>query len=450
MCGTESHLNESILNSEVFPTNYHVYRKDRNIHGGGGVFILVKSSIPSSQVKCNTSIELIWVRIHNNTDNIIIGSFYCPPHSPITVLDELAQSISDIRTMYPSAKIIIGGDFNSPGINWSNKSLITSYISRQFHETLITLEDEFMLEQIITQPTRGTNILDLCFTSHPDLSQGFTIVPGLSDHDAVIVTFVSKLYLQNQLPRKVLMYKKVNWDAIRQSVASLSEEYFNLNETQPRNVSENWQYIHSHLLRVIENSIPTKLSSTRFHLPWLTVSLKHLIRKKQCVYNKAKLYQCPTVWQQFKDLQHQVRSLLCKQHWQYLSNIFTTTDEKTNKPLWRYIKCRRHDKVGIGTLHTPNNTPVIHPGKKAQLLNEQFKSVFTSEDLEHIPSKEPSPYPSMSEITITTPGVQKLLSEINPHKAHGPDNIPARVLKEIASVLAPMLAHLFQPISKYR
>ena len=70
--------------------------------------------------------------------------------------------------------------------------------------------------------------------------------------------------------------------------------------------------------------------------------------------------------------------------------------------------------------------------------------MFTSEDLEHIPSKEPLPYPSMSEITITTPGVQKLLSEINPHKAHGPDNITARVLKETASVLAPMLAHLFQ------
>ena len=165
VCGTESHLNESILNSEVFPANYHVYRKDRTYIHGGGVYILVKSNIPSSQVKCNTPIELIWVRIHNNTDNdIIIGSFYCPPHSPITVLDELVQSISDIQTMYPSAIIIIGGDFNSPGINWSNKSLITSYISRQFREALIALTNEFMLEQIITQPTRGTNILDLCFT----------------------------------------------------------------------------------------------------------------------------------------------------------------------------------------------------------------------------------------------------------------------------------------------
>ena len=71
-------------------------------------------------------------------------------------------------------------------------------------------------------------------------------------------------------------------------------------------------------------------------------------------------------------------SLLHIQHWQYLSNIFTTTDD--NKPLWHYIVLSIGDmttEVGIGTLHTPNSTPVIHPGKKAQLLNEQFRSVFT-------------------------------------------------------------------------
>ena len=50
----------------------------------------------------------------------------------------------------------------------------------------------------------------------------------------------------------------------------------------------------------------------------------------------------------------------------------------------------------------------------------------------------------MPEIIITTPGVQKLISEINPHKTHSPDNIPARVVKESQSVLAPMLTHLFQ------
>ena len=166
------------------------------------MFILVKNNIPSSQVNYNSSNELIWVRIHNNIDaDIILVSFYCPPHSPVEILDELAGSLFYIQIMYPSAKVILGGDFNAPGIIWSNKSLSTSYISKQFCESLIALTNEFMLEQIVTQPTRGMNISDLCFLSHPDLSNGCRVIPGLSDHDAVIVSLVTKFYLQNKLPR---------------------------------------------------------------------------------------------------------------------------------------------------------------------------------------------------------------------------------------------------------
>ena len=50
----------------------------------------------------------------------------------------------------------------------------------------------------------------------------------------------------------------------------------------------------------------------------------------------------------------------------------------------------------------------------------------------------------MPKIIITIPEILKLLSEINPHKASGPDNILACVLKETASEIAPMLTHLFQ------
>ena len=66
--------------------------------------------------------------------------------------------------------------------------------------------------------------------------------PGLSDHDAVIVSLVIKLCLQNQMEDVLL--QKADWNAIRQSIASLSEEYFNLNKkTQSRNEIDNWQYI---------------------------------------------------------------------------------------------------------------------------------------------------------------------------------------------------------------
>ena len=48
------------------------------------------------------------------------------------------------------------------------------------------------------------------------------------------------------------------------------------------------------------------------------------------------------------------------------------------------------------------------------------------------------------EITFTTPGIQKQLEAVIPDKACGPDLVPARILKEAAAELAPVLTSLFQ------
>jgi hypothetical protein len=47
-------------------------------------------------------------------------------------------------------------------------------------------------------------------------------------------------------------------------------------------------------------------------------------------------------------------------------------------------------------------------------------------------------------LTITTPGIQKLLNNINPHKASGPDNISGRILKEPQHFTASILTIIFQ------
>ena len=41
------------------------------------------------------------------------------------------------------------------------------------------------LEQYVCQPTRQNNMLDLVFSTHPRLSN-LEIIPGFSDHDAII------------------------------------------------------------------------------------------------------------------------------------------------------------------------------------------------------------------------------------------------------------------------
>jgi hypothetical protein len=73
---------------------------------------------------------------------------------------------------------------------------------------------------------------------------------------------------------------------------------------------------------------------------------------------------------------------------------------------------------------------------KVEILTQQFKSVFTidkstaiSQTTKHI--DEPIP-----KLTIRENGVEKLLQDINPSKASGPDGIPNRILKECASQIA--------------
>ena len=51
---------------------------------------------------------------------------------------------------------------------------------------------------------------------------------------------------------------------------------------------------------------------------------------------------------------------------------------------------------------------------------------------------------SMIDNTVTSKGIEKLLSNLNPHKAAGPDKIKPIILKKVSTPLSPILKHLFQ------
>ena len=82
--------------------------------------------------------------------------------------------------------------------------------------------------------------------------------------------------------------------------------------------------------------------------------------------------------------------------------------------------------------------------RKAEILNEQFHAAYTREDTSALPDKGKSPYPAMKRIQVHKDGVLKLLKDLKPHKASGPDGIPTRILILAADQLAPVLTAIFQ------
>ena len=63
--------------------------------------------------------------------------------------------------------------------------------------------------------------MDLFFTTNPTLVENVSITLGLSDHDIVLAKVNAKPEITKQVPRTILLYKKADWDQLKQSMRDL-------------------------------------------------------------------------------------------------------------------------------------------------------------------------------------------------------------------------------------
>ena len=213
----------------------------------------------------------------------------------------------------------------------------------------------------------------------------------------------------------------------------------------PSSVETKWQDFREGIFKAMSHNIPTKWSSNRSHLTWLTSKLKKCIKKKSKLMQLAKKTGIPSDWTKYKQHKSITQKQVRQAQWNYVNAILNESLEHgNNKPFWKYIKARRNDNIGVAAIK--NNGILYHDSKtKAELLNHQFKSVFTmDDDTDHLPTMSHPKYPNIENITISIEGVEKLLDNINIHKASGPDKVPNIILKTCSKEISPALANIFQ------
>ena len=84
---------------------------------------------------------------------------------------------------------------------------------------------------------------------------------------------------------------------------------------------------------------------------------------------------------------------------------------------------------------------VTDSSQKTEILNDQFKSLFTIKDTSCIPDMGTYSYPSITDTIITVNDVRNLLAKCDINKSPGTDNIHGAFLKNTASEFAPILTH---------
>ena len=242
-------------------------------------------------------------------------------------------------------------------------------------------------------------------------------------------------------PRKIFLWKNINLPALKEDAQQFAGDFTaRFNSSTP--INNLWQSFKDGCSNLVETHVPSKMSSVRFSQPWINRRVRRLSRRKKRAYQKARKTQSQPDIARFKRLQKETQTQCKTAHDSYVSDL-VTGDTKTSKKLWTFVKGKRCDSSGISPLKK-DGIAYSDPKIKATLLNEQFSSVFTKEDKATAPSLGKSPYPDVQAFDVHNNGVQKLLQNLNPHKASGPDNIPSRLLKETAAEIAPALTLLFQ------
>ena len=447
MIGNETWLSENILTSEIFPESYNVLRLDRKGKSGGGVIMALRSEFIVEHIETSAHLEAIFAKVNirgRKSSPLIVGSVYRPPSDDLRYADLLCKTIEQLYNRNKKSIMWIYGDFNLPDIDWDNYKVSTNQYSASVNQRFIEMIDLCGLLQMVSEPTRQSSILDIFLTNRPTLTSKCVVKPGLSDHNMVVTVNNLAPMRRKPVSRKIHLWKRANIDKLKADCQTFTDELINKHRNQPGNVETIWGEFVSKIKLALDANVPSKMTSVRNHQPWVNGDIKRLSRAKKRAFKKAKLSRKVKDWQYFHSVKKRLRQT-CKYSYQnYINDIVTQPEgNNQNKRFWSFLKGMKTDNNRLATLKNEANRLVYDGKSKANLLNDQFVSVFNRDTQSKCPTI-PWQYPEMSSFSVTTAGVEKLLKGLNEHKAAGPDELTPKLLKTVAHEIAPALCLLFE------
>lgn len=116
------------------------------------------------------------------------------------------------------------------------------------------------LEQIVSFPTRKDHVLDLFMTNRPSLVNRCEPLPGIVDHDIVFIDITAKINKLTQ--RKINLWEKADNTKLEELTRSINTDFHSkFHPMIP--IQEKWGFIKKNLLKILEDSVTSKLSSKR-------------------------------------------------------------------------------------------------------------------------------------------------------------------------------------------
>ena len=94
---------------------------------------------------------------------------------------------------------------------------------------------------------------------------------------------------------------------------------------------DNWQLLKHAIEKAISKHIPSKLARTCEKLPWISPAIKHKMKLRKRLYDKAKRTGSHTDWCEYKQAKNEINSLLETAHQNYCPNLFNDSSKSKKR-----------------------------------------------------------------------------------------------------------------------
>lgn len=133
-------------------------------------------------------------------------------------------------------------------------------------------------------------------------------------HHFVVTELYLKIKPPKKKPRKTFLFKRADVERLRDNISNNLEVLGHTECDLDSELDDLWIKFKSTILDAVQQNVPSKNISGRWHVPWLTSPLKRAIRKKQRLYRKAKQLQTYESWAKFKNFRRATKSKMLESY----------------------------------------------------------------------------------------------------------------------------------------
>ena len=140
---------------------------------------------------------------------------------------------------------------------------------------------------------------------------------GKADHDIVYVEYDIKTKRIKQASRKIYLYKRADMVGLKDHMAQFNDAYLSEDHSH-MSVDDVWVKFKTGFVEAVERFIPSKMTKTKYSVPWVDLTIKRLVKKRNKLYLRARKSKDPDV---------KIRNKRFRAHVQEMFHVYLNTFE---------------------------------------------------------------------------------------------------------------------------